>query len=422
MNSSGPKKQYYTMDDLDFYDRTVLLRVDVNSPLDPESEAILDDARFRSHARTISELKDAKVVILAHQSRPTKKDFTTLEAHGKKFQEILDRPVEYVEDVIGRYAREKIRGMRRGDIILLENVRILSEEVSKMKPEEMGRTLMVERLSGLSDFYINDAFATSHRAQPSIVGFPLVMPSCAGRLMEKELNGLGRVITENSHPVTFVFGGSKVDDTIKVIKNVLKRGKVDKILLTGLVANVFLAADGVDIGKKNLGFVEREGYVKQIEEAKRILKGSKDKIVLPKDLAIKKEGERIDVNVKDFPVEYPICDIGIETLVKFSNVVENAKAVVINGPAGIFEEEEFSLGTCEILKASTRSKCALIGGGHTASVARRLQLEGKVRHISTGGGASIAFLAGEELPGVEALKRSKEKFKNRLDGSVGKSG
>ena len=272
MNSSGSGKQYYTMDDLDFYNRTVLLRVDVNSPLDPESEAILDDARFRSHAKTISELKDAKVVILAHQSRPTKKDFTTLEAHGKKFQEILDRPVEYVEDVIGRYAREKIRKMKRGDILLLENVRILSEEVSKMKPEDMGRTLMVERLSGLSDFYINDAFATSHRAQPSIVGFPLVMPSCAGRLMEKELNGLGRVITENSHPVTFVFGGSKVDDTIKVIKNVLKRGKVDKILLTGLVANVFLAADGVDIGKKNLGFVEREGYVKQIEEAKRILR------------------------------------------------------------------------------------------------------------------------------------------------------
>jgi len=404
-------RPYYTLDDLNTDNKVVLLRIDINSPLNPETGEILDDTRFKSHKKTIYALDDSKVVLLAHQSRPAKKDFTTLKSHKNKLEEVLNRPIGYVEDIIGKYAREKIKKMENGDIILLENVRFLSEEVIDMSPEMMTQTIFVKTLSNLADLYINDAFAASHRAQPSIVGFPLVMPSSAGLLMEKEINELSLALNNNSSPATFVFGGNKVSDTLKVIKNILNGKKVDKILLVGLVANFFLFSKGIDIGEQNIENLKREGVLEYKDEAKKILKENPDKIILPVDLAVKKDGKREDIDIVSLPTKYPICDIGIETFVKFSKLIKESEIVIINGPAGIFEEKEFSYGTYEILRAAGEAKHSIIGGGHTASVAHMLNLEKKVSHISTGGGASIEFLSGEKLPGIEALEKSKTRFK-----------
>lgn len=404
-------KPFYTLEDLNTDDKTVLLRIDINSPLNPETGEILDDTRFKSHKKTIYALDDSKVILLAHQSRPAKIDFTTLKSHRSKLEEVLNKPVEYVEDIIGRSAREKIKNMENGDIVLLENVRFLSEEVIDMPPAKMVQTIFVKTLSNLADFYINDAFAVSHRAQPSIVGFPLVMPSAAGLLMEKEITELSLALEDNSSLVTFVFGGSKIADTLKAINNILNGNKVDKILLAGLVANLFLFSKGIDIGEPNIENLKREGFLEYQEAAKKILKENAEKVILPIDVAIKKEGKREDIRIEDLPVRYPIYDIGIETFVKFSKFIKESEIVVINGPAGVFEEKEFAYGTYEILRAAGEAKHSIIGGGHTASVAQMLDLDKKVSHISTGGGASIEFLSGEKLPGIEALERSKILFK-----------
>lgn len=404
-------KPYYTLEDLNTDNKVVLLRIDINSPLNPETGEILDDTRIKSHKKTIYSLDDAKVVLLAHQSRPAKIDFTTLKSHKNKLEEVLNKPVEYVEDIIGRSAREKIKSMENGDIILLENVRFLSEEVIDMPLSKMTQTIFVKTLSNLADFYINDAFAVSHRAQPSIVGFPLVMPSAAGLLMEKEITELGLALKNNSSPVTFVFGGSKVGDTLKVMMNILNGKKVDKILLAGLVANFFLFSNGIDIGEQNIENLKREGFLEYQEMAKTILRENSEKIILPIDVAIKKDGKREDISIDRLPTKYPICDIGIESFVKFSKLIKESEVVIINGPAGIFEEKEFAYGTYEILRAAGEAKHSIIGGGHTASVAQMLDLDKKVSHISTGGGASIEFLSGEKLPGIEALEKSKTLFK-----------
>lgn len=404
-------KPYYTLDDINTDNKVVLLRIDINSPLNPETGEILDDSKFKSHKKTIYALENSKVVLLAHQSRPAKKDFTTLKSHTDKLEEVLNKPIEYVEDIIGKYAREKIKNMANGEIILLENVRFLSEEIMDMPPEMMTQTIFVKTLSRLADFYINDAFAVSHRAQPSIVGFPLVMPSAAGLLMEKEIKELSLALENNSYPVTFVFGGSKVLDTLKVVKNILNGNKVDKILLTGVVANFFLFSKGINIGEPNIEYLKREGFVKYKDEAKTILKESAEKIILPVDVAIKKDRKREDISIESLPTDYQICDIGIETFVKFSKLIKEAEIVILNGPAGIFEEKDFAYGTYEILRAAGEAKHAIIGGGHTASVAHMLDLEKKVSHISTGGGASIEFLSGEKLLGIDALEKSKTLFK-----------
>ena len=200
-----------------------MLRVDFNSPIDPSSNQILDDKRFREHLPTVQALEDTRLVVLTHQSRPGKKDYTTLEAHAAKLERLLGRPVTYVDDIFGRCAR-RLSDAKRGDVLMLENLRFAAEENLTLKPEEAKKTILVRRLASMADFYVNDAFGTAHRSQPSIVGLPLALPSVAGLLMEKEVANLSRVFTGAPRPVTFVLGGTKVDDSIAVAKNVLERG------------------------------------------------------------------------------------------------------------------------------------------------------------------------------------------------------
>ncbi len=405
-------RDYLTIDDIDVRGKTILCRLDLNSPMDPNG-IILDDSRFRSHLTTLKELEESKVVVLSHQSRPGKSDFTTMEPHSKLLSKLMRRNINYIDDIFGSRALDSIRKMNKGDVILLENARFYSEESLERTPKEHTRTHMVRRLSSVCDIFMNDAFSVSHRSHLSVTGFTEVLPSIAGRVMEKEIDSLNRGLSCGERPCIYVLGGAKVDDSIKVTKNVLERGCADRVLVTGVVANVFLAASGVKIGSTNMNFIEKQGYTDQIDIARELLSHFAENIGLPVDVALNKNDERIEEKVRNLNTELPIHDIGIETMVKFSKEISGAKTVIMNGPAGVFEKEAFALGTHELIKAGTKSGFSVIGGGHIAAAAEQLGVSGKFSHVSTGGGACIDFLAGEKLPGIEALKDAARKFRQK---------
>lgn len=389
---------------------TVLLRVDLNSPIDPSSNQILDDKRFREHLPTVQALDDARLVILTHQSRPGKKDYTTLEAHAAKFERLLGRPVTYVDDVFGRCARDAIRGAKRGDILMLENLRFAAEENLTLKPEEAKKTILVRKLAAMADFYVNDAFGTAHRSQPSIVGLPLMLPSVAGLLMEKEVANLSRVFTGAPRPVTFVLGGTKVDDSIAVAENVLLRGTADRVIVVGVVGNVFLLAAGYDIGRPSARLIDDLGYRGEIERARDLLKTYRDRILMPHSVAIREDGGRAEYPVDAVPEDAQVLDIGSESIDHLTEAVSASGTVVVNGPAGLFEEEQFAVGTFDLLRAASTVEFSVVGGGHSGAAIERLGIEDRFTHISTGGGAAIEFLTGKKMPALEALEMSKKIF------------
>ena len=395
------KRDYCTMDDFSFNGKTVLLRSEFNSPIGKDGK-ITDDKRIRESVPTIEALKAAKVAILAHQGRPGKKDFTTLEQHAQHLQKHLNRDVRYVDSIFSSEARKAIEDMRPGDVILLENVRFYSEEQLERPPEEQAKTIMVRKLAPLFDVFLNDAFGASHRSHDSMVGFDPVLPSGAGKLMAKEIDALTKATTGGA--AVYVLGGAKVDDSVEVTKSVLEKGIASQVLVTGAVANAFLAASGVDIGKPSMEYLENNKYLGEIETAEGILNKFDGRVVLPVDVAINKDGKREDIGVKGLPTSYVISDIGRETIAKFSDLIGHADKVVINGPAGIFENPQFRAGTDAILRAATEAKFSVIGGGHSTEAVDQLGIADRISHVSTGGGAAIDFLAGKPMPAIEALK------------------
>ena len=398
--------QFYTIDDFDMEDKTVLVRVDINSPVDPNTGSLLDDTRIKLHAGTIDEIskKGAKTVILAHQSRPGKKDFTTLQQHAQALSKILKRPVDYVDDIFGSNARNRIIEMKKGDILLLENVRFYSEEILKREPSLQAETHLVQKLTPVVDYFINDAFAAAHRSQPSLVGFALTLPSGAGRVMEIELNSLYNAVNNAEKPCVYVLGGVKVDDSIMVMENVLRNGSADYILTTGLVANIFLWASGINIRKYNKQFIKDRDYCDFVKKGKKMLREFKGQIKVPVDVAICIDDKRVEYSVKKIP-DKPIFDIGTDTITEYVKFIRDAKTIFANGPAGVFEKEGFSIGTEDLLNAIASSNGnSIIGGGHLAAAANHMGLSSGITHISSGGGASINLLAGEKLPVVEVLQ------------------
>ena len=389
---------------------TVMLRVDFNSPIDPSSNQILDDKRFREHLPTVQALEDSRLVILTHQSRPGKKDYTPLEAHAARLERLLGRQVTYVDDIFGRCAREAIRNAGRGDVLMLENLRFAAEENLTLRPEEAKKTVLVRRLASMADFYVNDAFGTAHRSQPSIVGLPLVLPSVAGLLMEKEVANLSRVFSDAPRPVTFVLGGTKVDDSLAVAKNVLLRGTADRVIVVGVVGNVFLMAAGYDIGRSSTQLIEHLGYLSEIDRARELLEVYRDRISLPQSVAVREDGGRAEYPVDAVPKEAQVLDIGSESIRVLSREISESGTVVVNGPAGLFEEEQFAVGTYDLLRAASTVEFSVAGGGHSGVAIERLGLEDRFTHLSTGGGAAIEFLTGKKMPAIEALEISRTIF------------
>ena len=399
-----------TIRDLGAEGKTVLLRLDLNSPIDPTSNLILDDKRFREHLPTIHALEKSRVVIITHQSRPGKKDFTTLEAHAEKLEQLLGKPVTYVDSIFGRHAREAVHAMKAGDVVMLENVRFNAEENLTLKPEEAKKTHLIRKLSSMGDVFVNDAFGTAHRSQPTVVGLPLTMRSAGGLLMEKEVSTLSRVFSGAPRPVCMVLGGTKVDDSIDVARHVLDTGIADRVIVIGVVANVFLIAAGYNIGKPSTQLIAQLKYQPEIEKAREILARHRDRVVMPESVAVRQDNRRVEYAVGKIPDDAPVLDLGMDALASLIRDLKKAGTVVFNGPAGVFEDADFATGTYELLRAAAKVEFSVVGGGHTAAVIEKLGLQQDFTHISTGGGACIEFLTGKKLPAVDALEQSKKIF------------
>ena len=406
----GELKEFLTLDDVNVDGKTVFVRFDFNSPIDPETYTILDDLRIRAAIPTLKVLEKAKVVIGSHQGRPGGDDFSTLKNHVEILGKYFEGEVRFVEDVMGPKAIEEIKKLEEGEVLVLDNLRLCSEENLEAPVELLLKTVFVKRLAPLFEVYVNDAFSTSHRSQASLVAFPELMVGVTGKVMEKELEVLDMVINRPGKPSVYLLGGAKVKDKLKVMSYLLKTGKADLVLLGGLLAEVFLKAKGLKLGDVNEAKLNK--YMELLDIAKALLEKYKEKIILPVDLAVEKNGGRSEVSLDNFPLENKISDIGSNTIELYVNFIKNAELVVAVGPPGRFEVEPFSFGTKRLLEAITKTKAyKVLGGGHLGGAAEILGLKEKFNHISTGGGAMLTYLSGQPLPAVEALKNSAKKFK-----------
>jgi len=405
-----------TLDEVDLEGRTVLVRVDINSPLDPMTNVFLDDTRIRRIIPTLNKLTKSKVVLLAHQSRPGKKDFTSTLGHSRELGRLLGRNVKWVDDIYGKKALTAIENLEDGELLMLNNVRMDEDEISsKGDFVAMSETMMVQNLSMIADAFVNDAFACAHRSSPSIVGFTNVLPCIAGELMNYELSKLGQALENPKRPCIAVLGGIKVDDSVVVADNMLRGGISDHIWVTGGVANLFLHLSGIDLGELNVNFLKneiKEKWGETVAIASALLKDFPECIIMPSDVALNITGNRVDHPLKDLPIEAPIFDLGITSIQSLSKAIKSAGTIILNGPAGVFELSDFALGTIEMLNACAESEgYAVMGGGHTATLVSQRGLADKMGHVSTGGGASLELLAGRTLPGLASLEESAKQFR-----------
>lgn len=410
----------YTMDEFDVKGKTVLCRVDMNQPVDRATDTLKSVQRITACAPTLKELSDkgAKVVVLAHQGSDIEyKNFYCTRPHAKVLAELLGREVKWIEDVCGPTARAAIKEMKDGEIILLDNVRFCSEEQTlfEMKlcltHEQQAKTQVVEKLAPLADLYVCDAFAAAHRDQPTLCGFEQVLPSAMGRLFEREYCVVSELMEAPEHPCTFVLGGSKISDAFMMMETVMGSGAADKVLTGGLVGQILLASQGVEIGSGTLGFIEKSGYGEFIEKAKGIYEKYADRIVLPVDLAQVKDGERQEAKVGEIPADFDAMDVGSATAKQYREIILKSKTVFANGPVGVFEKPESELGTKVLFEAMAETEgYTVVGGGDSVTAAKQYHVTDKLGYICTGGGALIRFLTGEELPVVKALRHAAKAF------------
>jgi phosphoglycerate kinase len=294
---------------------------------------------------------------------------------------------------------------------VLENVRTYSEEQHKGSPEEHARTAFVQALAPLADVFVNDAFAAAHRAHVSMVGFTAVLPSVAGRIMERELNALSKALESPEKPCVYVLGGAKADDALRISRYVLDNEIADQVLTGGVAGHLFLVAKGANLGKPNIAFLEKKELMGYVSGIRDLITVYPQQIATPSDLAVNVDGTRKEIAVENLPTTYAIYDIGSKTIHHYCGIIRNARSIVVSGPVGVFEKAEFMKGTKEILEAVAESKAfSLVGGGHTVAAVEQLGLEKSMGYVSTAGGALIEFLMGQKLPGVAALEEAANSY------------
>lgn len=388
-----------TIEDIDVTGKKVLLRCDFNVPLD-ENKNITDTARIDKALPTIKYLLDhnAKLILMSHLGRPKGKwnlEYS-LEPVAKYFTEVLKMPLTFSTDIIGEDTLSKVAYVKEGEILLLENLRFDERETSN-------DDIFAGKLANLADVYVNDAFGTAHRAHASTAGVTRYLPSVSGFLMGKEIEMLSKAVDNPEHPYVAIMGGAKVSDKIPLIENLLNIA--DKIIIGGGMSYTFIKALGGNIGKSLL---EEDMLGKSLELLK-LAKERNVKIILPIDTVAGKEftndTEFVTCPITAIPEDYMGMDIGAVSVQMFSDELADAKTVVWNGPMGVFELDNFAVGTNEIAKfLGELDAITIVGGGDSASAIKKLGLIDKFTHISTGGGASLEFIEGKKLPGVEALE------------------
>ncbi|PNT93271.1 phosphoglycerate kinase [Clostridium thermosuccinogenes] len=408
-----------SMRDFNYSGKTVLLRVDINSPLDPVTKRIVNTNRIDMSLPTIKYILDqnAKLAIIAHQGDTLDyQNLIPMEEHAQILSQKLGREIKYIDDVAGPAAKQAVKDLKPGEAILLGNLRYLTEEIStfedavKLKPEEMLNTYLVRNLAPLMDFYVNDAFAAAHRNAPSMVAFQEILPTAAGDLMVKEITALTRVMECPEKPSIFVLGGAKISDAFGMMKQVLMNGTADKILACGVTGITMLMAKGYSVGAANEKFIKDRSLDVFIKPAMEYLRDYPEKIVYPVDLAYEKDGQRVEVDIEDLPVNELTMDIGKKTIEMFKAEISKAGTIFVNGPAGVYENKLFETGTREIWSAIADSKgYSVIGGGDTVSAAQRFIDTGKINYVCTAGGAMVRFLSGKQLPLIEAMRKAARK-------------
>lgn len=386
-----------TMNDIDVKGKRVFVRVDFNVPM--EDGNITDDTRIRAAIPTIEQLinRGAKVILASHLGRPKGevKEDMRLTAVGTRLAELLDKPVTKLDESIGTEVENTIGNMQDGEIVLLENVRF-------HKGEEKNDEELAKQFASLADVYVNDAFGAAHRAHATTEGIAKHIPAVSGLLMEKELDVLGKALSNPERPFTAIIGGAKVKDKIGVIENLLD--KVDHLLIGGGLSYTFSKAQGYSIGKS---LVEED----KIELAKGFIEKAKEKGVqlhLPVDAVVanefSKDAETKVVDINEIPDDWMGLDIGPKTASEYADVIKNSKLIIWNGPMGVFEMEPFANGTKSVAEAMAETAAyTVIGGGDSAAAVEKFGVAERMDHISTGGGASLELMEGKELPGIVAL-------------------
>ncbi len=385
--------------DIDVEGKRVLVRVDFNVPLDINTGAISDDSRIRASLPTINYLVEhkAKVILCSHLGRPKGRVVEELRMMpvAQRLSQLIGLPVSIAPDCVGREVENKVKVLKEGDILFLENVRFHPEE-------EANDPHFAQELARLADIYVNDAFGTAHRTHASTVGVAKYLPAVAGFLMETELEAMGNLLSAPAHPFACVIGGAKVSDKIGLVQNMLK--KLDILLIGGGMVATFLKAQGYEVGHS---LVERD----KLSLAKELLKEAEEwkvPFLLPVDVVvakeIKAEAKTKVVSISDISPDSYIVDIGPQTTELFSNELKKCHTIMWNGPMGIYEIPQFAQGTRSLAKLlSTVNATTIIGGGSSAEIVQEMGLANKMTHVSTGGGASLRFLEGATLPGVEIL-------------------
>lgn len=408
------------LDDFAWSGKTVLCRVDINAPLDAESGALRDVTRLEGCAPTVRELAEAgaRLVLLAHQGGDLEyHNYASTEPHAAVLGELIGRRVGFIDDVCGPAARAAVGRLADGEVLLLDNVRFHAEELTlferklALSPAEQAKTLVVRKLAPLADLYVCDAFAAAHRSQPTLVGFEQLLPSAMGRLFEREYESLSRLREAPARPCVFLLGGTKIQEAFPMMRAALADGVVDEVLTAGLVANVMLAASGVDIGPASLEFIRASQLESYIEESAAILAEHGERIVLPADLAVVHGGERAEVAVAELPAAEQIVDLGHAAVDDYRARIAAAGTVFVNGPAGVFEQPASEYGTRALWEAMAQSAAfSALGGGDSVAAMNRFGLGGRFDYVCTAGGAMVQFLSGRPMPVIEALKESVARF------------
>lgn len=395
-----------TIEDLSLEGKAVFLRVDMNTPLEPSTGKLMELNRIQEAAVTIRDLSKSKVVVGSHQGRVGRDDYISLSQHAEALSQILGKKVKFADDIFGPSAIQDIDSLKNGEVLLLDNLRFTAEENMEFSPEEASKTILVQKLYKHFDACVLDAFPTAHRAHPSIVGFSHLLPTCAGRLVSKELKALNRIVTVSKAPFTTVLGGAKVSDRLEAIDTLIANKRADKVLLCGLIANVFLKASkkiAYDIG------IDMEE--KMIDRAIFLMSDYPDTFELPIDVAVLRDGQRAEVLVEELKYGEKVMDIGSKTIDHYSRIIRSSGTVFMSGPPGLFEDSRFGLGTESLLRAMASSfGTTIVSGGHLSAALQRFGIKDWIDHVSTAGGALVLFLGGRKLPLIEVLNDYERKF------------
>jgi phosphoglycerate kinase len=388
-----------TISDIDVKGKRILVRVDFNVPLDPDSGRVVDDTRIRAALPTIEYLRErgARLILCSHLGRPKGvNDSLRLAPVARRLSELLGSPVKTTDDSVGPQVEEAAQALGPGEVLLLENLRFNPEE-------EANDPDFAWALASLADVYVNDAFGSAHRAHASTVGVAAYLPAVAGFLMEKELAFLGKALANPDRPFAAVIGGAKISTKMGVLENLLE--KVDRLLIGGGMACTFLKAKGFEVGQSLL----EEEFV---GTARQVMEQASERgltLLLPSDVIVsdrfEADARRQQVSAQEIPADWQTMDIGEKTTEAFINALRDCKTVLWNGPMGVIEFEPFSQGSHRLAEAiAGLNATTIVGGGETVAVVERLGLQDKFSHVSTGGGAALEFLEGRELPGVAALE------------------